>query len=82
MKHAIIGGCTNKEAFWGVGDIKIYLKILKIRRVMLIEGILRQNSLLSRTIKGATERKNKQRRSILYFISQILKDADCRLYEL
>jgi hypothetical protein len=71
---------TNEEVYRRVRKTRSFLKTLKTRKAKLIGHILRQNSLLSRIIEGAIEGNNSRERPPLDYISQIVRDMDCRSY--
>jgi len=71
---------TNEEVYRRAGETKSFLKTLKTRKAKLIGHILRHNSLLSRIIKSAIEGNKSRGRPPLDYISQIVRDMDCRSY--
>jgi hypothetical protein len=71
---------TNEEVYRSARETRSFLKTLKTRRAKLIEQVLRHNSLLSRIIKGVIQGDNSRGRAPLDYISQIVRDMDCRSY--
>jgi len=70
----------NEEVYRRAGEISSFLKTLGTRRANLIGHVLRHNSLLSRIIEGAIEGNNSRGRPPLDYISQIVRDMNCRSY--
>ncbi|KAF0757289.1 Uncharacterized protein FWK35_00037193, partial [Aphis craccivora] len=61
-----------------VGETRSFLKTLKKTRAKLIGHVLHHNNLFSKIIDGAIEGNN-SRGPPLDYISQIVRDIDCRV---